>query len=80
LAEETRKFTLKELEEYHGKGGKPTYIAYKGKVYDLSESSLWIGGDHMGSHQAGRDLTEELEIAPHGNEVLEKAKLIGVLT
>jgi predicted heme/steroid binding protein len=79
LAEEPRKFTLKELEEYDGKGGKPAYIAHKGKVYDVSESSLWIDGDHLGTHQAGRDLTEESELAPHGDEVLERAKLIGFL-
>jgi predicted heme/steroid binding protein len=79
LVEEPRKFTLKELEEYDGKGGKPAYIAYKGKVYDVSESSLWIDGDHLGMHQAGKDLTEELAIAPHGDEVLERITLIGVL-
>jgi predicted heme/steroid binding protein len=79
LATEPRKFTLKELEEYNGKDGKPAYIAYKGKVYDVSASSLWLDGDHLGMHQAGKDFTEELEIAPHGDEVLERAKLIGVL-
>jgi len=79
LAEEPRKFTLKELEEYDGKGGKPAYIAYKGKVYDVSESSLWIDVDHLGTHQAGKDLTKDMELAPHGDEVLERIKLIGVL-
>jgi predicted heme/steroid binding protein len=79
LAEEPRKFTLKELEEYDGKGGKPAYIACKGKVYEASNSDFWIAGEHMGMHQAGKDLTEELELAPHGNEVLERIKLIGVL-
>jgi predicted heme/steroid binding protein len=79
LTEELRKFTLKELEEYDGKGGKPAYIAYKGKVYDVSESSLWLDGDHLGTHQAGKDLTEDMELAPHGDEVLERAKLIGTL-
>jgi len=79
LAEESRKFTLKELEEYDGKGGKPAYIAYKGKVFDVSEISLWSDGDHLGTHQAGKDLTEELEVAPHGDEVLEKTKQVGVL-
>jgi predicted heme/steroid binding protein len=79
LAEEPRKFTLKELEEYDGKGGKPAYIAYKGKVYEVSNSDFWIAGEHMGTHQAGKDLTEELELAPHRDEVLERIKLIGVL-
>jgi predicted heme/steroid binding protein len=79
LAEEPRKFTIKELEEYDGKGGKPAYIAYKRKVYDASEVPLWSDGDHLGIHQAGKDLTEDMEMAPHGNDVLEKVKLIGVL-
>jgi predicted heme/steroid binding protein len=76
---ELRKFTSKELEEYNGKNGKPAYIAYQGKVYDISDSDLWRDGEHMGMHQTGKDLTEELELAPHGEEVLEKVKLVGML-
>jgi len=76
---ELRKFTSAELEEYNGKNGKPAYIAYQGKVYDLSESGLWRDGEHMGMHQAGKDLTDELELAPHGEEVFERVKLVGEL-
>jgi predicted heme/steroid binding protein len=76
---EPRKFTLKELAEYNGAGGKPAYIAYKGKVYDVSASSFWLDGDHFGTHPAGKDLTEDLELAPHGGEVLERTKQVGVL-
>jgi len=76
---ELKKFTVKELEEYNGKDGKPAYVAYQGKVYDLSQRSLWSGGEHMGMHQAGNEITEELELAPHGEENLERVKLIGVL-
>jgi predicted heme/steroid binding protein len=76
---EFRKFTLEELEEYNGKNGKPAYIAYKGKVYDISDSDLWRDGEHMGMHQAGKDLTDELELAPHREEIFERAKLIGML-
>jgi len=79
LAQEPRKVTSKELEEHNGKNGKPAYIAYQGKVYDISQSDLWRGGEHMGMHQAGKDLTEELELAPHREEVLERVKLIGLL-
>jgi predicted heme/steroid binding protein len=79
LAEEQRKFTLEELSEYDGKGEKPAYIAYNGKVYEVSNSDFWIAGEHMGTHQAGKDLTEELELAPHREEVLERIKLVGVL-
>jgi len=78
---ELQKFTVKELEEYNGKDGKPTYVAYQGKVYDLSQSGLWVDGDHMGSHQAGKDVTEEVDLAPHGEEVLDRklVKLVGTL-
>jgi predicted heme/steroid binding protein len=79
LAEEQRKFTLEELAEYDGKGEKPAYIAYNGKVYEVSNSDFWIAGEHMGTHQAGKDLTEELELAPHQEEVLERIRLVGVL-
>ena len=76
---ELKKFTVKELEEFNGKDGKPAYVAYQGKVYDFSQSGLWGGGEHMGMHHAGKDITEELELAPHGEEVLERVKLIGEL-
>jgi len=73
------KFTLEELKQYDGRDGRPAYIAYKGKVYDVTESYLWISGDHQGQHEAGKDLTEEIALAPHGEEMLQKVKLIGVL-
>lgn len=59
-------FTKEDLKKYNGVGGKPAYIAYRGRVYDVSESSLWIMGAHQGQHVAGYDLTEEIEDAPHG--------------
>jgi predicted heme/steroid binding protein len=76
---ELKKFTAEELEEYTGKNSKPAYVAYHGKVYDLSSSGLWGDGEHMGLHQAGKDITEELSLAPHGEEVLERVKLVGTL-
>jgi predicted heme/steroid binding protein len=79
LAEENRKFTLEELKQYDGKNGTPVYIAYQGKVYDASGSDLWSTGEHMGLHQAGKDLTEEIELAPHREEVLERLKQVGTL-
>jgi len=76
---EQKKVTRQELEENNGKNGKPAYIAYKGKVYDVSQSSFWLDGDHLGMHQAGKDLTEELEMAPHREETFQKVKLVGEL-
>ncbi len=76
---ELKKVTKQELEENNGKNGKPAYIVYRGKVYDVSQSSFWIDGDHLGMHQAGKDLTEELAMAPHKEENLAKVKLVGEL-
>lgn len=76
---EQKKVTKQELAENNGKNGKPAYFAYKGKVYDVSESSFWIDGDHLGMHEAGRDLTEELEMAPHREENFARVKFVGVL-
>ncbi len=73
-----RKFTLEELKQFDGRGGKPAYIAYKGKVYDVTESPMWMDGDHQGLHEAGRDLTQEMSKAPHGEETLANMKVIGV--
>jgi predicted heme/steroid binding protein len=75
---EEKKFTLEELAKYDGRNG-PAYIAYKGKVYDVSDSSFWLGGDHLGAHQAGKDLTAELDLAPHGPENMDRVKFVGTL-
>ena len=74
-----RKFTLEELKQYDGREGRPAYIAYKGKVYDVTDDFLWVDGDHQGQHVAGKDLTDEISIAPHGEETLDRVKQIGVL-
>jgi len=72
-------FTEKELAQYDGRNGKPAYIGYKGKVYDVSSSFLWKDGIHQVLHSAGRDLTNALEQAPHGGDALEKFPLVGIL-
>ncbi len=76
---ETKKVTRQELEENNGKNGKPAYLAYKGKVYDVSESSFWLDGEHLGMHNAGKDLSEELEMAPHREENFQRVKFVGDL-
>lgn len=72
-------FTLKDLKGFDGKSGKPAYIAFKGKVYDVSGSPLWAEGKHQGRHFAGTDSTEEITNAPHAEEVLTKFPVIGEL-
>jgi predicted heme/steroid binding protein/uncharacterized membrane protein len=74
-----RKFTLAEMAAHNGAAGRPAYIAFEGKVYDVSGSNLWEGGQHMGQHRAGGDLTGEFPEAPHGEEVFERYPQVGVL-
>ncbi|HTY75140.1 MAG TPA: cytochrome b5 domain-containing protein [Candidatus Nanoarchaeia archaeon] len=77
---ENKKFTLEELAKFDGRNGNRAYIAHKGKIYDVTDSSFWLGGDHLGAHMAGQDLTAELELAPHGQENLDRVKMIGELS
>ncbi|KCZ73016.1 putative heme/steroid binding protein [Candidatus Methanoperedens nitroreducens] len=77
---EERHFTAMELREFDGKEGRPAYAAFKGKVYDVSNSSLWRDGIHAGSHFAGTDLTENMLRATHGEEVLVKFHIVGELS
>ncbi len=72
-----RPFTLKELENFNGTEGRPLYVGYKGKVYDLSSSPLFQGEKRMRCHIAGKDLTKDIEIAPHGEELVFKFPVVG---
>ncbi len=74
-----KEFTSKDLESFNGKKGALTYTSYQGKVFDVSESSLWVDGEHMDSHLAGKDLTDEISSAPHGAEVFERFPQVGTL-
>ncbi|PLY03300.1 MAG: hypothetical protein C0622_04635 [Desulfuromonas sp.] len=71
--------TLKDLAEYNGHDGKPSYVAVSGTIYDVSKSPLWEGGNHVNAHQAGCDLTEELKSAPHVRAVIERFPVVGKL-
>ena len=67
-----KEFKADELAEYNGENGKPIYIAYEGKVYDVSQSKLWRKGLHMKRHRAGHDLTNDLQAAPHEEDVIQR--------
>ena len=71
--------TSEELLSFNGKDGKPVYIAFQGKVYDVSKSPLWSKGLHMNRHPPGKELAGEISAAPHGTEVLERYPQVGIL-
>lgn len=73
-----KKFTISKLSQFNGKNGNPAYVGYKGKVYDVTESYQWGDGEHLG-HMAGKDLTDQMGIAPHGEEIMERMKVVGEL-
>ncbi len=71
--------TLEELAYYDGKEGRPAYIAVEGKIYDVTDSSFWSGGNHNG-YAAGQDLTYEIiNVSPHGISNLSRVPQVGIL-
>lgn len=70
--------TLSQLAMYNGVEKEETWIAYRGEIYDVTESRKWPNGLHFG-HWAGQDLTDELRDAPHGEEVFKRYPKIGVI-
>jgi 2-oxoglutarate ferredoxin oxidoreductase subunit beta len=72
-------FTVEELQRFDGVEGKPIYMGYKGRVYDLSASPLFQGEKRMRCHIAGKDLTHDIEIAPHGEDLVFTFPVVGRL-
>lgn len=72
-------FTPEELSKYNGKEGNPAYVAYEGKVYDVTNISAWKNGIHQGRFEAGKDYTDILNNdAPHSSSNLtDKAPIVG---
>jgi len=79
MPEELPPYTRSQLALRNGQDKPEIWVAYKGVIYDVSESRLWRRGQHY-EHWAGQDLTDELPDAPHTDEVFERFKAIGKLT
>lgn len=77
---------MSDLPEYNrfqlalrnGQDKEEIWVAFKGDIYDVTESRLWRNGKHY-EHWAGQDLTEELEDAPHTAKVFERFNIIAKL-
>ncbi|GAB1463502.1 cytochrome b5 domain-containing protein [Pedobacter sp.] len=75
---ELQTYTKQQLALRNGQDKPQVWIAFKGIIYDVSESRLWKNGKHY-EHWAGQDLTEELADAPHSEMVFEKLLVVGAL-
>jgi len=71
-------YTRAQLALRNGQDKDEIWVAFKGVIYDVSESRLWFSGKHY-QHWAGQDLTEELADAPHSEQVFERFTAIGTL-
>ncbi len=74
----SEKYTRQQLALRNGADKPEIWVAFKGKIYDVSGSRLWRNGKHY-EHWAGQDLTEELADAPHTDSVFERFPFIGEL-
>ncbi|MBC7745717.1 MAG: cytochrome b5 [Flavobacterium sp.] len=72
-------YTISQLALRNGQDKPQVWVAYKGIIYDVSESRLWNDGKHY-EHWAGQDLTGELKDAPHTKSVFEKFEIVGKLS
>ncbi|MFN4084983.1 MAG: cytochrome b5 domain-containing protein [Spirosomataceae bacterium] len=73
-----RKITKQQLSLRNGQDKDEIWIAFQGKVYDVTGSRLWARGKHY-EHWAGQDLTAELQDAPHTDHVFDRFPVIGLL-
>jgi len=72
--------TAETLPSFDGSKGRPAYILYQGRIYDVTGNPKWKEGKHFGRHVAGSDLTNAMAGAPHSQDVLDRIKLHGPMT
>ncbi|MFP3854234.1 MAG: cytochrome b5 domain-containing protein [Anaerolineales bacterium] len=69
---ESRTVTHVELRHNNGDRGRPKFVAFQNRVYDVSDCPKWRGDLHEGLHFPGQDLTDEIPEAPHAEEVFDR--------
>ena len=69
-------YTISQLALRNGQDREQVWCAYKGLIYDVTKSKLWINGKHY-EHWAGQDLTDEFKDAPHTVNVFDKFDVVG---
>jgi len=72
-------FTLAQLAAFNGKNGAKAYVAYNGKVYDVTSYGSWGTGSHHGI-KAGTDITSAFANSPHSASMFDGLTVVGTLT
>ena len=70
--------TVAELAKFNGKNGQPAYVAIDGIIYDVTNDSQWVDGQHKG-FMAGKDLSVEIKSVSHGMGVFEGVPQVGTI-
>eukprot|EP01133_Synstelium_polycarpum_P012651 gene12651-14860_t len=71
-------YSRQQLALRNGQDKPEIWVAYRGLIYEVTESRLWRNGKHY-EHWAGQDLTDELSDAPHTEAVFERFCVVGKL-
>ena len=74
-----KKYTKQQLALRNGQDREEIWVAFKGNIYDVTQSRLWRECKHY-EHWAGQDLTPELADAPHTEKVFDKFEVVGLLS
>jgi len=77
----TKEFDSASIADLDGKNGKKCYVAVDGKVYDMSNFSLWRNGVHTnssGQATCGKDLSSVINKASHGKSKLKIMPQVGI--
>ena len=67
--------SAEQLKTFNGKNGQKSYVALNGYVYDVSQVDEWKGGKHYKGMVAGTDLTPNINLSPHGPDIVKTLKL-----
>jgi len=77
----SQEFNSGSISEFNGKNGKKCYVAVDGKVYDMSNFSLWRNGVHTSSNgqaTCGNELSSVMSKSPHGKSKLSIMPQVGL--
>ena len=82
VSEGTTAFTLSDLAKFDGQNGNKAYIAFNGKVYDISDQQNFVNGVHIFDSRikAGTDISQYISSAPPSHKTrFQQLHQVGIL-